>query len=435
MNVREVALRMLDEYELSGKYVNLSLSSHIADSLSVGERGFLTALLYTSVERKLTFDYYVSALSKRSTDKIDIHTLNILRLGLAQLLFFDSVPDFAAVNETVKLGRGGERSFVNGVLRAAVIAKEGGGLPLPDRSKNEARYLSVAYSVPLALCKKFISLYGVGDTEALLRHFNEASYTDLTVNTRRISREELIDKLSASGIPASASSLTPISIRIPYSVNPTLLPGFSDGLFFVQDAASALCCTVLGTAPCDRVIDVCACPGGKSFAAGVLGDDRGEIYSFDIHESKLSLVTEGAERLGLNSIRVEARDALTPDESLFGTADRVICDVPCSGLGVLGKKADMRYRDMESISELPPLQGSILECSSRYLKVGGVLVYSTCTLNPEENEAVVERFLASHPEMEPVPFEVCGESYSHYTALPYRTGTDGFFIAKIKRIG
>lgn len=435
MNVREIALRLLDEYELSGKYVNLSLSSHIADTLSSGERGFLTALLYTSVERKLTFDYYVSALSKRSTDKIDIHALNILRLGFAQLLYFDFVPDYAAVNETVKLARGSERSFVNGVLRAAVRAKESEGLPLPDRKKNEARYLSVAYSFPLPLCKKFISIFGASDTEAMLCHFNEASYTDLTVNLSRVSKEELLASLEARGIFAKASDLAPLGIRIPSSVNPTSLPGFSDGHFFVQDAASSLSCSVLGVRAGDRVIDVCACPGGKSFAAAMLAGDTGEVYSFDLHKSKLSLIDEGVSRLGFTNLRVQARDALTPDDSLFGTADRVICDVPCSGLGVLGKKADMRYRDMNSVSELPKLQSEILECSSRYLKVGGVLVYSTCTLNPEENEGVVEKFLSSHPEMEYAPFDLHGKSYNSYTVLPHKTGTDGFFIARLKRIG
>jgi len=189
MNIRQIALRILDEYELSGKYINLALSTHAADNLSRDEKAALTALLYTVVERKLTYDYYICAIAGRSDSDIDIHTKNILRLGLCQLLDMSSIPDFAAVNETVKLARSnGERSFVNGVLRAAQRRKN--DLPMPPEAKNYKRYLSVKYSFPLDVVKHFDSLFGRDDTEALLRFYNETQYTDITVNMTRISVPE-----------------------------------------------------------------------------------------------------------------------------------------------------------------------------------------------------------------------------------------------------
>ena len=435
MNVREIALKLLVEYEGSGKYVNLSLNSHSADRLSPEERSFLTALLYTSVERKLTFDYWIAALAGRSIDKIDPTTRNILRLGLCQITELNSIPDFAAVNETVKLARSkGERSFVNGVLRAAVRQKD--SLPLPDEKKNYARYLSVKYSFPLWLVKHFISEYGEEDCQKLLASYNSADrYTDITVNTLKISVKEYLLRLSEAGIDAFASPVSSLSVRIPSSVNPRMLPGYGEGLFLVQDASCAAAVEALGIADGMKLCDVCACPGGKSFAAAILAEDKAKIYSFDLHESKLSLIDSGMDRLGLKGIEARAVDATVGDDSLVGTLDRVICDVPCSGLGVLAKKPDIRYKDEDSVKELPELQYSILETSSRYLKVGGVLIYSTCTLRRQENKAVVERFLDSHSDFEPVEIrigEYTGEDGT-FTFLPHIHGTDGFFAAKLRK--
>ena len=435
MTVREIALSLLTEYELGGKYVNLSLSSHKADALSREDRGFLTALLYTAVERKITYDYYAGAISSRGNEKIDITTLNILRLGMAQLLDMDSVPSHAAVNETVKLARNpGERSFVNGVLRQVARLKETNELPLPKREKNAARYLSVKYSFPLWVTKHFVRLYGEENTEELFVRYNTARYTDLTVNLSKISRDEYMSLLGESGISSvkGASSLT---VRIDASVNPRLLPGFEDGLFFVQDSASAIAAEALGTTLGDRVIDVCACPGGKSFAAAILAGKEGVVTSFDLHESKLTLITDGAKRLGLDNVTVAPCDAQDPLRELFGNFDRVICDVPCSGLGVLAKKPDIRHKDNDGLQNLPQLQLDILKKSSGYVKDGGYILYSTCTLNPAENQDVVSEFLASCPGFSLCDFTV-GDLSSRggmLTLLPYVNGTDGFFIAKIKK--
>ena len=434
MNVRELTLSLLGDCEANGKYVNLSLSSRRTDKLSAEERSFLTVLLYTVAERKITYDYYITAISGRSLDKIDPTTLNILRIGMCQIVDIASVPDHAAVNETVSLARNpGERSFVNGVLRQAVRLKEQGDLPLPKREKKVSRYLSVAYSFPNWTVKHFISLYGEEATEKLLDRFNNARYTDLTVNLTKTDRDSLARLLEGAGYTVEPSVCTSLSIRLAGSVNPRLLPGFDDGLFFVQDCACAISTEALGIREGDRIIDVCACPGGKSFAAAIVS--RGEVYSFDVHESKLSLIEEGARRLGLDGITVGECDATSPREELFGLFDKVICDVPCSGLGVLGKKPDIRHRDNQSLQNLPQLQYDILSASVKYLKDDGVILYSTCTLNPDENERVVERFLADHTGFARVDFAV-GDIKSErgmLTLTPHIHGTDGFFIAKIRK--
>ena len=435
MTVRELTLSLLTDYEANGKYVNLSLSSHLLDRLSPEERAFLTVLLYTVVERKITYDYYIGAISGRSLDKIDPTTLNILRIGMCQIVHIDSIPDHAAVNETVALARNpGERSFVNGVLRQAVRLKNGSELPLPSREKKISRYLSVRYSFPLWTVKHFISLYGEDGAEKLLDRFNTARYTDLTVNLTKTNKNALMELLHKAGYEPMSFVDTPLSIRIDGSVNPRKLPGFDEGLFFVQDAACAISAEALDVHEGDRVIDVCACPGGKTFAAAILSRG-GDVISFDIHDSKLSLIEDGAKRLGLSNVTVGECDATKPRCELFESFDRVICDVPCSGLGVLAKKPDIRHKDNQSLQKLPELQYDILCSSSSYLKDGGILVYSTCTLNPEENERIVERFLSEHTDFCAVDFSVGDISSTGglLTLLPHIHGTDGFFIAKIRK--
>ncbi len=434
MNWREIALKLLVDYEECGKYVNLSLSSHLADKLSGEERARLTALLYTTVEHKITYDYYIAALSGRGIDEISTHTKCILRLGLCQLVDMNSIPDFAAVNETVKLARNaGERSFVNGVLRRAAREKE--SLPLPKKEKNAARYYSVLYSLPLATVKHFIARLGEDEAVMLFKSFNSQAPISLSVNTLKISVDDFIAELEKQGLTATRVKFSPITVRLDQPVNPRNIKGFDEGWFYVQDEASALSSIVLSPTCGDVVIDTCSAPGGKSFATAILTSDGAEIHSFDIHESKLSLITDTARRLGLKSITASARDALTPDESLFGRADKLLCDVPCSGLGVIAKKADLRYKDISTLTELPKLQLDILTASSRYLKVGGELVYSTCTLNAAENADVVSAFLAANPGFAPVDFTV-GSLKSDdgmLTLWPHIHGTDGFFISKIRK--
>ena len=434
MNIRKLALDLLMKYEVSETYINLALSSHSADSLTREERAQLTALLYTTVERKLTYDYYISAISGRSLEDIDPYTKNVLRLGICQILEMNSVPDFAAVNESVKLARNkGEAGFVNALLRSVVRQKD--CLPLPREDKNYRRYLSVKYSFPLWIVKTLDKLYGREATEKLLISFNENKYTDLTVNTMKTTAEELRLALAERGIETVPSVSPTYSIRIPRSVNPEHLPGFNKGHFFVQDGACVISALALDTKAGEKVIDVCSCPGGKSFITAILMGGEGEIHSFDLHESKLSLIAEGADRLGIDIIDIDCVDATEPREDLFGKADKVICDVPCSGLGVLAKKPDLRYKSEESVLDLPELQLSILKESAKYLKAGGEILYSTCTLRREENEEVVEKFLECNPEFTKIDFiaENIKSAYGMVTLTPHVNNTDGFFMAKLKK--
>lgn len=433
MNVREIALKLLLDYELDGKYINLSLSSHATDGLCEEEMKQLTHLLYTTVEHKLTYDYYISYITKRSIDKLSLHTKNILRLGLCQILDTDTMPDFAAVNETVKLAKNrGERALVNAALRTA--AREKDSLPLPDKSKNPARYSSIKYSLPIATVRHFFSELSEEEATCLFDSFGKERDTTVTVNTARVSVEKYLEMLIDGGYNATRATFSPISVRIFGSVNPRSLPGFSEGLFFVQDEASALSAITLGALDGETVVDVCAAPGGKSFAVATLTKNA-SVYSFDIHESKLSLIEGGAKRLGLTSVRARAVDARVGDPSLFGKADRVLCDAPCSGLGVIDKKPDLRYKDISALSELPALQLEILSAASKYVKSGGTLVYSTCTVNRAENEEVVSAFLSANPDFHPEDFSY-GELKSEGGALrlyPHIHKTDGFFITKLRR--
>lgn len=434
MKLLEIALALLNEYELDAKYVNLSLQSHMTNALDKEKRGRLTALFYTTVERKLTYDYYISYLAGRSISEIDLEIKNILRLGLCMLLDMESIPDFAAVNDAVSLVKKKSTvGFVNGVLRRA--AREKGSLPLPKKEKNFARYLSVRYSVALPLVRMYIDTFGEDDAERLISSMNTHSGLSVTVNTQKISVDSYIKLLLDNGIAAEKSSLSKFSIRLKKSYNPKNLPGYDEGFFFVQDEACAAAIELLEIDKGAPVADVCAAPGGKSFTAAVLSGDTAEIHSFDISEAKLPLILESAKRLGFASISAEVMDARENKPELIGKCDAVICDVPCSGLGVLSKKPDLRYKDIDDLSGLVELQEKIIDSAANYLASGGVMLYSTCTLNHSENSGVVKSFLKRHPDFEAVDFKIGNEQSicGSFTFLPHVHGTDGFFVAKLRK--
>ena len=429
VNIRNLALELILEAEASGKYVNLLPRSPKCAALSKDELSSLTALLYTAVEKKVTYDYFIGALSGRSLADIEDRVKVILRIGLCQILDMRSIPDFAAVNETVNLCGSRERGFVNAVLRAAVRVKD--NLPYPDKDKKPLRYLAVKYSVPLPLVKLYHGILGE-DTEALLTAFSALPPLSLSVNVRKTEREALMERLSH--LRAQPSGYTENGIAVKVGISPTDIPGFAEGEFFVQDEASRIAVRALGIESTDTVVDVCSAPGGKSFLAA-MDAYLGRVYSFELHESKISLIKDGAERLGLDNINIAPRDAREPDESLVGKVDKVICDVPCSGLGVIWKKPDLRYKDLSEVSALPELQYEILERSATYLKPGGRLLYSTCTVLPEENEAVIDRFVGEHKgfEFERIDIGTLSSESGKLTLFPHVHGTDGFFISVIRR--
>jgi 16S rRNA (cytosine967-C5)-methyltransferase len=324
------------------------------------------------------------------------------------------------------------RGFVNAILRAFLRANK--TIELPDRTRDPIAYLSAAYSFAPAICAEFVEAFGIERAESLLSAFCQQPPLTLRVNTLRISREELLNRFRTAGIDATETPESTTGILLP-SMPLAALPGFAEGDFFVQDEASQLCVEALDAQADMTVIDACACPGSKSFGAAIDMRDRGCVIACDLHANKLSLVRSGAERLGISIVRTEARDAREPNAAWVERADRVLCDVPCSGFGVFAKKPELRYKDPAVSATLPALQAEILEKSASYLKSGGVLVYSTCTVLPEENEAVVRSFLAKHPEFSLSPFSLGDTSVPEglITLAPDTHGTDGFFIARLLR--
>lgn len=434
-SVRALALELLEKCEKSGAYSTIVLDGALRSSpLSPEDRGLLTALFYGVLGRRLTLDYIIDTFSALPPEKIDARTRAILRLGLYQLRYMDKIPPHAAVNESVNLCTRKNAGFVNALLRAYL--RQNGEVAFPTADGAADVYLSVKYSICPALCREFLSFYSLEQTETLFSAFErrEKGLT-LRVNTLRTDKETLSARLRALGaeVTACRDGLSGLYVEgVPISRLP-----MDAGDFFVQDEASQLCVAALDARPGETVIDACACPGSKSFGAAMDMQNRGRVLSFDLHENKLSLVRRGAERLGLTILRAAARDGRSFDASLEGVADRVLCDVPCSGFGVLAKKPEIRYKDPQESVPLPDIQLAILENNSRYVRPGGVLVYSTCTLLPRENGENVARFLARHPEFAPEPFSVGGlcAPDGRLTLTPHEHGTDGFFIAKMKRKG
>lgn len=429
---RALALSVIERCQ-SGGYSSIALDTVIKrNSLSREDRALLTALVYGVIERRNTLDHIIGYLSTLPEDRIDIRVRCILRLGLYQLAYMDKIPDFAAVHETVALTNKRSRGFVNAILREFIRRNK--QIELPDESEG-VHYISVAYSVSESVANVLLEVYGLGECKAMLASVDHGAPLTLRANTLHGTRGELLTTLSEKYPSARATGISPDGVIID-SGAVSELSELRDGLAFVQDEASQICVRALGAKPDELVLDVCACPGSKSFGAAMTMQNEGRILSFDIHESKLSLVRRGAERLGISIIETGAHDARGEISELIGTADAVICDVPCSGLGVIGKKPDIRYKNMDDCAALPKIQHDILENVSKYLKVGGVLVYSTCTVLPCENEDNIQKFLASHDDFELVPFTV-GElevGGGMITLLPHVHGTDGFFMAKLKRI-
>ena len=426
-DVRAYALKQLNQMETDGRYLNLSLGG-----IPKNQRGFLTALLYGIAEHKLTLDYYIGILAKRSD--IDLELRNILRIGLYQLLYLDRIPPHAVVDTAVQLTKKkSEGAFVNGVLRKAVREPE--CLKLPPREKNPLRYLSLAYSLPLPTLRLLVADLGEDGAEEYLKACAQKAPLALRTNTLRTNREDLLSLFLSQGIEACLTPYAGEGILVKEDIPVADLPGYKDGLFFVQDEGAQLSVEVLSPKANALLLDVCAAPGGKSFSAALKMENKGKVLSFELHESKLSLISDGAARLGLSTIEAQAHDSRFAKEDYKGNADYVISDVPCSGLGVLRKKPEIRYKKIDDIGAIPPLQKEILAAAAEYLKVGGRLLYATCTVLKAENEQVVEDFLSHHPHFATVPFSV-GEHTAEngmLTLLPHIHGTDGFFVALLEK--
>ena len=428
INPRSLALEVLTRCE-NGGYSNIALDTTIKrNSLSSADRGLMTALIYGVIERKITLDYIIDALSTIPNSKIEKDTRNILRMGIYQLRYMQRIPAFAALNETVNLANKRSKGFVNAILRSYL--REGNKIVFPDQN-DPVKYLSVYYSIGESLAEALLCAYSFDECRNMLNAFSQIAPITLRVNNLKATREQIFAELNNGTL----TDFSPDGIILD-SAATSELECLKDGRVTVQDEASQICVRALGAEKGDTVFDVCACPGSKSFGAAMTMENEGEILAFDIHENKLSLVKKGAERLGISIISTKAHDARKPIEELFGKADKIICDVPCSGFGVIGKKPEIRYKDVKESKALPKIQYDILENVSNYLKVGGTLVYSTCTILPDENENNIKKFLDEHKNFELVPFSV-GElevNSGIITLLPHTHHTDGFFIAKLKKL-
>lgn len=433
MGARDTALSALIACRRGGGWSNGVLKEAIRrDRLDSRDAALATRLCYGVLQNRGRLDFYLRQLLRGKLRDLHPATRDILHLGLYQLLELDRIPQSAAVNESVRLAKkyGGQSALVNGVLRNAVRSRE--DLQAPTSYAD-------LYSHPEELISLLKANVPKGTLEGILKANNAAPETVVQVNRTRVDTQGLMEALAEAGVEARPHSWMEGCLVLGATGNLESLPPFRDGLFYVQDPASRLAvrCAALPKEGGLRLLDCCAAPGGKSFAAAVDMGDRGEILSRDIHPHKIALIEAGARRLGLGSIHAGVRDAAVYDPSWEQSFDVVLADVPCSGLGIIRKKPDIRYRNLRETEDLPSLQRSILDTQAKYVKKGGVLLYSTCTILKRENEDVVTSFLEAHPDFHPeglpLPEVFPRNETGMLTLLPGMYDTDGFFICRLRR--
>ena len=433
MNARTTALSALIACRKQGAWADGVLKEYIVrDRLDKRDAALASRLCYGVLQNRMLLDHYIGLCVNGPMGKLHPVTLDILRLGAYQILLMDKIPVSAAVNEAVEQGKKyvnkGASGLINGVLRR--IAREKDSLPAPQT-------LAVRYSHPQELVDLLADSVGEERIEALLASHNESPQTVIQVNPLVASADEVCEKIEAAGAQLTPHPWLSDAWFATGTGSLESLPLFEQGGFFVQDPAARLAVLAAGLQPGMRVLDGCAAPGGKSFAAAMAMENCGEITSCDIHPHKITLLSKGAQRLGIGIITPVLQDSREFRTEWEGVMDAVIADVPCSGLGVIRKKPDIRYKELDALAKLPEIQLAILENLSRYVKPGGVVVYSTCTILRRENENVVRMFLSKHPEFTQeaftLPEELGGICDGSITLLPSVHRTDGFFICKLRR--
>ena len=429
VNVRELVLDILMEVNEKEQYSHLVIRDVLNkyQYLEKQERAFLTRLAEGTIEHMLEMDFVINSFSKVKVKKMKPLIRNLLRMSVYQLKYMDSIPDAAVCNEAVKLakkrGFGQLRGFVNGVLRN--IARDLDKLQYPDEKLEPVRFLEVAYSVPAWMVEQWIKDYGFAQTKSICESFLKERPITIRTNLLRIKPEELKTRLEAEGVNVVAVPEVPYAFEISGFDYLQSLESFEEGLFYVQDISSMMVAEVAAPEKGSYIIDVCAAPGGKSSHLAEKLEGTGMVEARDLTEYKVSLIEENIERHGLENMNAVQMDATVLDEASVNKADVLICDLPCSGLGVMGKKTDIRYKmTAEKQQDLVKLQREILSTVHAYVKPGGTLVYSTCTIHKGENEDNVNWFIKEHSEFE---LKSCEQMF------PGGTYHDGFFIAKMIR--
>lgn len=429
VNLRAVVLDILMEINEKGEFSHLLINNALTkyQYLDKNKRAFISRLSLGTIENKIELDYIIDRFSKTPVRKMKPLIRNICEMSVYQIIYMDNIPDSAVCNEAVKLavkrGFAGLKGFVNGVLRN--IARNKDNITYPDRDKDIEQYLSVKYSMPLWIVKMWHKQLGVDKTEEVLAGFKQEKKTYIRCNTAKASVEEIKKILSQENVSAAGVEGIPYALEIKDYDYIAGLKSFRDGMYQIQDISSITAGYMTGFKSGDTVIDVCAAPGGKSINAAISVGADGKVYSRDVSDYKAGLIEENVSRLGLDNIEVQVKDALVMDESMKEKADVVIADLPCSGLGVMGRKPDIRYNITEDkLISLKELQQSILSVVQAYVKQGGIMMYSTCTINSEENEANADWLCEKYGF----------KKIEYRQILPEKNGgTDGFFVAKLRR--
>lgn len=421
---RKTAYLTLMDVDARKAYSNLALNHKIALN-KPGSPAFVRELVYGVLENKMTLDYYIDELVRDGISSLKNAELNIIRMGIYQLGYMKSVPEYAAVNESVLLAKKyckGKAGFVNGVLREYQNKKI--QMRLPERDLDEVRYLSIKYSYEPWIIETWLQYYSVDFVEKLLAAGNERPPMTIRLNWLKIRKEDLKEALVARGYEVEDGKLCQNAINVKGSgLLDTEL--YAHGLFTPQDESSMLVAEKLNPKHGELIMDVCAAPGGKTTAIAERMNNTGKIIASDIYRRKLDQVDKEAKRLGITNIETRSWDATRVDSTMVGKADRVLVDAPCSGLGVVRRKPEIKYKEKtDGMELLPKKQLAILSASAAYVKPGGTLIYSTCTVNPEENEKVVAEFIKKNPSF---------KKEERTLLLPNVNGTDGFFICVMKK--
>lgn len=445
VNTREIALGILMDITENNNFSHTVISKTLSQyqHLEKQDRALITRICEGTVERLITLDYILNQYSNVKVNKMKPFIRNLLRMSVYQIKYMDQIPDSAACNEAVKLAkkRGffNLSGFVNGTLRNIIRNPEKGELPGEDKDKKN--YLSIQYSVPIWLVEVLLKQYGYKTVKQMFEASFKDKKTTIRCNLNKVTVKELVENLEKTGVSTESGSYLPYALKIGGYNYLNQLEPFQKGLFLVQDESSMLVGAVSGVKEGDTVIDVCAAPGGKSLHVAELLHSTGQVFSRDISEYKVNLIRENVNRLGIKNISLYVQDALMLDKDSINKADIVIADLPCSGLGVFGKKPDIKYNmTKEKITDLVSIQREILAVVHQYVKMGGCLIYSTCTVNREENEENIRWFTENYPfnleNLEDfLPNKLWNETTKkgYIQLVPGVHDTDGFFIAKLRR--